>query len=113
MLFNCPVLGIGITGIKIYSSFIFPQFFISASTLLVTNISLASENCQSLSTISVPLQPPITSYYYFIEFLFTGGSSVHQLSWLYLSEIRFSNETPPMIPTAVIKITTDIEEGRK
>jgi hypothetical protein len=94
VLFQCPVQGIGITGVKIYSSFIFPAFISAASSLLVTHSSPPSDNCQSLSTISIPIQPPIESSSYFIEFLFTGGSSVHQLNWLYLGEIRFSDEAP-------------------
>ena len=92
VLFHCPVRGIGVTGFKVYSSFIFPSFTSAASSLLVTLNSPPSDNCQSLSTISIPIQPP--SIIYFIEFLFTGGSSVHQLNWLYLGEIRFSDEAP-------------------
>ena len=116
VLFNCPVQGIGITGVKLYSSFVFPQFFSTASRLLVTHNSTPSDNCQSLSTISIPVQQPvIPSIHYFIEFLFIGGSSVDQLNWLYLGEIRFSNEIPPTIsmPTAVIETTTENKESRK
>ena len=92
-IFHCPVLGIGITGVKVYSSFIFPSFISAASSLLITYNSLFSDNCQSLSTISIPIQPPMaSSSFYFIEFLFTGGSSVNQLNWLHLAEIRFSDE---------------------
>ena len=94
MLFYCPILGIGITGVKVFSSFSFPQFINSASSLLVTNNSPPSDNCQSLSTISFPIQPSMeASEIYFFEFLFTGGSSVHQLNWLHLAEIRFSDAT--------------------
>jgi hypothetical protein len=98
VLFHCPVLGIGITGVKIYSSFLFPTFTSAASILLVTHSSPPNDNCQSLSTISIPIQSPMAAsdiYIYFIEFMFTGGSSVHQINWLYLGEIRFSDEVPP------------------
>ena len=92
VLFYCPILGIGITGVKVFSSFSFPQFINPASSLLVTYNSPPSDNCQSLSIISFPIQPPMTaSEIYFFEFLFTGGSSVHQLNWLHLAEIRFSD----------------------
>jgi hypothetical protein len=96
-IFHCPVQGIGITGVKIYSSFIFPSFISAASSLLVTHSSPPSDNCQSLSTISIPVlnQPPMSqTNSYFVEFLFTDRSSVHQLNWLYLGEIRFSDEAP-------------------
>ena len=92
--FHCPVLGIGITGVKVYFSFVFPDFISTASPLLVTHSSTLSDNCQSLSTISFPIESSMASQIYFIEFLFTGGSSVSQLNWLYLGEIRFSDEAP-------------------
>ena len=116
ILFNCPVQGIGITGAKVYSSFIFPQFISAASSLLVTYNSLPRDNCQSLSTISIPIQPPMgSSGLYFIEFLFTGGSSMHQLNWLHLGEIRFSDEPPTIVtstaPIAGMTETTAKNEG--
>ena len=96
VLFHCPVQGIGITGVNIYSSFVFPAFMSTASTLLVTYNTTPSDNCQYLSTISIPLQlqsmMPISLY--FIEFLFTGASSVNQINWLFLGEISFSDEAP-------------------
>ena len=109
-LFNCPIQGIGISGVKVYSSFVFPQFPSTASTLLVTHSSLPRDNCQSLSTISIPVLPlMVSSNNYFMEFLFTGGSTVHQLNWLYLGEIRFSDETPTTIPAAMTETTTKNE----
>jgi hypothetical protein len=94
VIFHCPVQGIGVARIKIYSSFFFPTFMSGASSLLVTRNSPPSDNCQSLSTISISAQSPMEFNFYFIEFLFTGGSSVHQLNQLYLGEIRFSDEAP-------------------
>ena len=95
VLFHCPVQGIGITGVNIYSSFVFPDFITAASALLVTQSFLPREDCQSLSTISVSVQPLMApSNNYFIEFLFTDGSSVNQVNWLYLGEVRFSNVAP-------------------
>ena len=65
--------------IKVYSSFLFSQFIVAASTLLTTLNSPPSENCQSLSTISIPVQPPLASYnLYFIEFL-TNCTLVYQV----------------------------------
>ena len=104
MLFHCPVLGIGITGVKVYSSFIFPAFISTASTLLFTLNSLPSDYYQSLSTVSVPIQPPMALSIYFVKFLFTGGVSVHHLNWLYVGEIRFSNEV--ISTTMILTITT-------
>ena len=110
-LFHCPVLGISITGVKIYSSFIFPSYSNIASTLLVTVTanSLPSDNCQSLSTISIPIQPSMEFSIYFIEYLFSGGSSVHQFNWLHLGEIRFSNEIPATAPITMTEIATENE----
>ena len=107
-LFHCPIQGIGITGIDVYSSFNFPAFIGTASTPLVTHSSPPSDNCQSLSTISIPLQPPMAaSNNYFVEFLFTGGVSVHQLNWLYLGEISFSDMSPTIaIPTTQLVEST-------
>ena len=98
-IFHCPVQGIGITGVSIYSSSVFPNFNSAASTLLVTHSSPPSDNCQSLSTISIPVQSMDSSDIYFVEFLLTGGSSVYQLSWLYLGEIRFSDVEIPSFTT--------------
>ena len=109
-LFHCPIQGIGVTSVKIYSSFLFPQFISEASTLLTTHGSSSSENCQSLSTISIPLHPPMaSSIFYFIEFLFTGGSSTHQFNWFYLGEIRFSDEPPTIVTTTMAETTTENE----
>ena len=117
-ILQCSILGIGISGsgVKIYSSNVFPQFISVASSLLVTYNSLPRDNCQSLSTISIPIQPPMASSdKYFIEFLFTGGSSIHQLNWLYLGEIRFSDEPPTIVtttaPIAGMTETTTENEG--
>ena len=101
VLFHYPVQGIGVTGINAYTSFHFPCFISTASSLLVTHSSPPSDNCQSLSTISIPIQPPMAaSEIYFFEFLFTGGSSVLQFNWLHLGEIRFSDEAPASNTTA-------------
>jgi hypothetical protein len=50
-IFHCPVQGIGITGVKIYSAFAFPTFISAASSLLVIHSSPLSDtdHCQSLS----------------------------------------------------------------
>jgi hypothetical protein len=75
VLFHCPVHGINITRVKIYSSFIFPTFTSASPILLATHSSPPRDNCQSLSTISIPVQPPMaSSNIYFVEFPFIGGS---------------------------------------
>ena len=103
-LFYCPVQGIGITGINIYASQTFPLFFGGAIVLQTTHNSTLSDNCQALSNISIPVHLSLATFTsYFVEFLFTGGSSVHRLNWLYLGEIRFSNEAP----TSSTPITTE------
>jgi hypothetical protein len=109
-LFNCPVQGIGITGVNIYASQAFPLFFSGAIILKTTHNFTLRDNCQALSNISIPVHLSLVSFTsYFVEFLLTGGSSVNQLNWLYLGEISFSDETPPMIPITVIETTTPNE----
>jgi hypothetical protein len=105
VLFYCPVQGMGVTGVKIYLSHAFPAFITTALTCLATVSynSLPSDNCQILSTISFPVQPPmISSNNYFVEFLLTNGSSVHQINWVYLGEIRFSDEATTSTPEGKI-----------
>ena len=107
-IFNCPAQGIGITAIKVYSSFFFPIFSIAATTSSPNMEIQLSDNCNSLSVTSIPIDLPVTSSVYFVEFSFTGGSSSHQLSWLYIGEISFRDVTP-MLPT--IEGTTIVNEG--
>ena len=99
MLFHCPILGISITGVKVYSSFVFPTFISAALSLLVTHNSPPSDNCQSLSNIFIPVQSSMAFSQYFTEFLFVGGSSINPLNWLHVGEIRFSDEATTVIPT--------------
>lgn len=108
-VFNCPAQGIGITAIKVYSSFFFPSFFIAATTSSPTLEIQLNDNCHSLTDISIPIDLPetLTSSVYFVEFSFTGGSSTYQLNWLYLGEIRFKDVTPSMVPT----IEETVNEG--
>ena len=98
---DCPVWGIGSSAVNVYSSNLFPAFLTAASTNIGT-LSLAEntdQNCSSLRTISIPLQPTIASLMYFVEFTF-GGSSIWPISWLHLAEIRFSDVSPTTgIPT--------------
>ena len=100
-LFNCPVQGIGISGIEVYSSYIFPTFASTSPMPGGTHNSPPGDNCSSLSIISIPVQLGGSFLIYFVKFLFSGGSSVNQLSWLYLGEISFSDQTPTSnTPTA-------------
>ena len=102
--YNCPVQGIGVSSIKIYTSFIFPSFIIGATTSDIPHDILINDNCNSLTVASIPVHLE-QSNLYFIEFIFTGGSSVNVFNWLYLGEIKFSDEAP-MIPVTD-EITTN------
>ena len=99
---DCPIWGIGLSVINVYSSHLFPTFVTAASTN-IGMLSLAespNQSCTSLRTVSIPLQPPtVSAEHYFIEFTF-GGSSVRPINWLHLAEIRFSDMAPTTnIPT--------------
>ena len=109
-IFNCPAWGIGITSLKVYSSFFYPNFYIQATTLRGTQDILLDDNCHFLSLTLVPVNAAGSANIYFIEFLFTGGSSSHPLNWLHLGEMSFSDELPIITTT---EGTTTINEGKK
>ena len=101
---DCPIWGIGLSVINVYSSHLFPTFSTAASTNIgmLSLAEITDHSCTSLRTVSIPLQPPtVSTNLYFIEFIF-GGSSVHPINWLHLAEIRFSD----MAPTANIPTIT-------
>ena len=110
---DCQVWGTGLSAVNVYSSFLFPDFLTIAST----NIGMLSlvddtyQNCISLRTLSIPLQPTISIQNYFIEFIF-GGSSARPISWLHLAEIRFSDVAPVMMMPNVMTETTTKNEGK-
>ena len=104
VVFNCPIQGIGVSAINVYSSFIFPTFLVPASVLVGSHTIQLNDNCNSLSVVSIPIQTEILDKL-FIKFIFTGGSSVNVLNWLSIGEIRFSDEAP-MIPVTD-EITTN------
>ena len=92
---DCPVQGTAFSALNVYSSNIYPNFLSVASTNIGT-FSLAddiSQDCDSLTTLSISLQPLAAKNIYFIEFTF-GGSSVHPINWVHLAEIRFSDVVP-------------------
>ena len=106
--FDCPIWGAGVTTINVYSSFLFPSFFIAASTNIGV-LSLVGDtfpSCTSLRTISISVQSTESTDIYFIEFSFAGGSSVNPLNWLHLGEIRFSDVTLTTTTTASIRTST-------
>ena len=107
--FDCPIWGAGVSTINVYSSFTFPVFYPAASTNIGA-LSLISDifyNCTTLRIISIPHQLTESANNYFIEFSFAGGSSVNQLNWLHLGEIRFSDValTPPTTTTTTFTTT--------
>ena len=91
---DCPIWGIGMSAVNVYSSNLFPTFTPTATTN-IGQLSLADnrdQSCTSLRTISIPLQPTSLEFC-FIEFTF-GGSSTRPINRLYLAEIRFSDMVP-------------------
>ena len=91
---DCPIWGIGISAVNVYSSYVFPTFVTDASTN-IGQLSLAEsteQSCTSLRTLSISLQPTSLEFC-FIEFTF-GGSSTLPINRLYLAEIRFSDLVP-------------------
>ena len=98
---DCQIWGTGTSAINVYSSFVFPTFIPSASTLIgvLSLVDDAGQSCTSVETVSTSTQPMGASSIIFIEFSFVGGSSVRPLNWLHLAEIRFSNVEPPTITT--------------
>ena len=100
---NCQIWGIGFLAVTVYSAPIYPTFLVYASEN-IGQLSLAedtNQNCSTIRTISIPLQPITTSIFYYIEFTF-GGSSVPPINWFHLAEIRFSDVAPIKILTTTI-----------
>ena len=97
---DCQVWGAGVSTINIYSSFFFPSYIPAASTRIGA-LSLVDDtshqSCTSLSTVSIPVQSMESSSFFYIEFAFVGGSTVHPLNWLHLAEIKFNDADLPMI----------------
>ena len=113
--FDCPLWAAGVSTINVYSSFIFPTFSLAAFSNIGA-LSLVGDtalNCTSLRTVSVPCQPTESVSIYYIEFSFAGGSSVNQLNWLHLGEIRFSDAllTPPTTATITSTTATTIADA--
>ena len=97
---DCPVWGIGLLVINVYSSHHYPAFLTAASTN-IGMLSLAEttdQSCTSLRTVSIPLQAILFTEIYFVEFT-SGGSSVQPINWLHLAEIRFGDVAPIMVTT--------------
>ena len=108
IFFNCPVQGIGISTINVYSSYLFPSFIAPAASRGGSLDIILNDNCNSLSVVSIAVQLTDDMDKYFIEFIFTAGPSINVLNWLSIGEIRFSDETP-MIPVTDEITTNDGE----
>ena len=96
---DCQIWGTGTSAINVYSSFVFPAFVSSASTLIgvLSLVDDTAQSCTSLKTVSIPIQTMGASLFIYIEFSFVGGSSVHPLNWFHLAEIRFIDVEPPTV----------------
>ena len=109
--FDCSLWAAGVSTINVYSSFLFPTFLSTVSSNIgaLSLVGDTAMNCTSLRTISVLCQPTESASTYYIEFSFAGGSSVNQLNWLHLGEIRFSDVplTPPTTAAMITTSTTD------
>ena len=90
---DCQQWETGVSTVKISYSYIFPGFGASFNigTLSLNNDTI--QNCTSLRTISIPVQPEASANNYIITFSL-AGTSVHPLNWLHLAEIRFSDVVP-------------------
>ena len=114
--FKCSIWAAGVATINVYSSFIFPTFNSAASTNIgaLSLVGDTSLNCTILRTISIPCQPTESASIYYIKFSFAGGSSVNQLNWLHLGEIKFSDEpfTRPTTRAATFTTTAARTEGK-
>ena len=112
---DCQIWGAGTSAITVYSSFSFPTFF-QLSSDPVGEISLLEDedqSCTSLKTVYIPTQP-MSSFNFYVEFSFTGVSSVRPLNWLHLAEIRFSDtETPSTFTTTAVTTTESVPSSTK
>ena len=99
--FDCQKWGAGVSTVNVNFSYAFPSFSIGASTNIgrLSLIEDTSQNCTSLRTVSIPVQPTGSNNIYYIHFTFEGGTSIRPLDWLHLAEIRFSDMEPPVYTT--------------
>ena len=101
-VFRCPAWGIGAERITVRYSGSFPNFvgaFNSPGSVNLTNI----ENCDSLTRVSIPLQPisaVVTNY-----FLVFHNPSGAVIQWVHIGEVMFSNQPIP-VPTTMAPTTT-------
>ena len=108
---DCPVWGTSFSSVNIYSSNVYPGF-LSVASANIGNLSLADDNnqdCTSLTTLSISLQPVAPTEFYYIEFFF-GGSPVRAINWVHLAEIKFSDVlSTTSSPPATGKINKHLE----
>ena len=88
-LFHCHTWGIGVETIIVHYSVTFPNFlgvFNSPGSVSLTNI----QNCDSLTRVSIPLQPINTFLpIYFLEFHNPSGAVIQ---WVHIGEVVFSDQ---------------------
>ena len=88
-LFDCPAWGIGAEDIRIYNGAAFPTFIpgISPSRGRVF-LTSDTQDCTSLTRVSIPLQMAISTSSYFIEINSVSG----RIEWVHIAEVRFSDQ---------------------
>ena len=102
-VFRCPAWGIGAERITVRYSGSFPNFvgaFNSPGSVNLTNI----ENCDSLTRVSIPLQPisaVVTNY-----FLVFHNPSGAVIQWVHIGEVMFSNQPIPVPTTSSTTMAT-------
>ena len=95
-LFNCPAWGIGAETIFIHYAQGFPTFTRVFDSLGSTTLtSTETQNCNSLTRVSIPIQPTFELTNYYIEFHNPSGAAIQ---WVHIGEVRFSDQ-PIIIQT--------------
>ena len=109
-LFNCLSWNIASPTINVYGHTIFPAFVSSLATRIGGIDTTNNQDCESLTTISIPIQSQRDYDVYFIEITYDNEPNVQ---WVHTAEIKFSDETPVPSTTIVSSITaatTMVEE---
>ena len=104
-VFYCFVWQIGATTVNVYDSTTYPSFIRTAPSVGSVNITSDMQNCEALTRVSIPLQTTLKVSSYFIEF--TNPTQIH---WLYIAEVRFSDQPIPTKTTATYDSTDPVIE---
>ena len=91
----CPAWQIGATTINVYDSTTYPSFTRGSPSIGSVTLTSNTQNCESITRVSIPLQRTVTVSSYFIEFI----DLIPLVHWLHIAEVRFSDQPISTVTT--------------